>query len=261
MKTVTSISGGQSSAYVAANYPSEFLVFALVCIEDRNCTPKDKGLVREVSDRIGREFIGTAEDDTILHTVLDLEQYLGQRIDWVVGKPFDQLRKTSLPNITWRHCTELMKIKPMHKWWKETIGEPVEMQIGFRAGEEKRAGRMLDACDENGLRAYQKTPWQKPVFPMIDNGIRRDQVVHYWKDKPVRFAPQNNCVGGFHRNPLVLRKMFDLHPQKMAWFRDMKTRKGAQWKSEISYADIAKHRPQAEIDFEEWGCDSGHCGL
>jgi hypothetical protein len=34
MKTVTSVSGGQSSAYIAANYPSDFLVFALVCIED-----------------------------------------------------------------------------------------------------------------------------------------------------------------------------------------------------------------------------------
>ena len=131
MKTVTSVSGGQSSAYIAANYPSDFLVFALVCIEDRNCTPKDAKLVQQVSDRIGREFIATAEDDTILHTMLDLEQYLGQRIDWVAGKPFEHLRKSSLPNITWRHCTELMKIKPMFNWWKNTIGEPVHMQIGF----------------------------------------------------------------------------------------------------------------------------------
>ena len=261
MKTVTSVSGGQSSAYIAANYPSDFLVFALVCIEDRNCTPKDKKLVQEVSDRIGREFIATAEDDTILHTMLDLEQYLGQRIDWVAGKPFDHLRKNGLPNIMWRYCTELMKIKPMHKWWKDTIGEPVKMQIGFRAGEEKRAARMLDACDENGLRAYGKTPWQKPVFPMIDDGIRRDKVVEFWKGKPVRFAKQNNCVGCFHRNPLVLRKMFDLHPEKMGWFADMEERKGARWKSEMTYRDISKHRPQAEINFEEWGCDSGYCGL
>ena len=261
MKTVTSVSGGQSSAYIAAHYPADFLIFALVCIEDRKCTPKDAKLVQEVSDRIGREFIATAEDDTILHTMLDLEQYLGQRIDWVVGKPFDKLRKSSLPNITWRHCTELMKIKPMFEWWKANIGEPVEMQIGFRAGEENRAGRMLERCDSNGLRAYAKTPWQKPVFPMIDTGTRRDKVVEFWKDKPVRFAAQNNCVGCFHRNPLVLRKMFDLHPEKMGWFVDMEKRKGAQWKSELSYADIKKHQPQAEINFEDFGCDSGHCGL
>jgi len=265
MKTCTSISGGQSSAYVAANYPSDFLVFALVCIEDANCTPKDKGLVKEVSDRIGREFIATAEDDIILHTVLDLEQYLGQSIDWVVGRPFDRLRNTSLPNITWRHCTELMKIKPMFEWWKNHCllgeNEPIAMQIGFRSGEENRAKNMLDRCDENGLRAYQKKPWQKPVFPMITDGIRRDQVVNYWKDKPVRFAPQNNCVGCFHRNPLVLRKMFDLHPNKMKWFVEMEKRKKARWKSEMSYEDIGKHRPQTEINFEDWSCDSGYCGL
>lgn len=261
MKTVTSVSGGQSSAYIAANYPSDFLVFALVCIEDRACTPKDKKLVQMVSDRIGREFIATAEDDVILNTILDLEQYLGQHIEWVVGKPFDRLRKSSLPNITWRHCTELMKIKPMFNWWKTTIGEPVEMQIGFRAGEENRAKRMLDNCDENGLRAYNKKPWQKPVFPMIADNVRRDAVVNFWRDKPVRFAPQNNCVGCFHRNPLTLRKMFDLHPKKMEWFVNMEKAKGAQWKSEMSYLDISKHKPQVEINFEEWGCDSGYCGL
>lgn len=261
MKTVTSVSGGQSSAYIAANYPSDFLIFALVCIEDPACTPKDAKLVQEVSDRVGREFIATAEDDVILHTMLDLEQYLGQRIEWVAGKSFDNLRKNSLPNITWRHCTELMKIKPMFQWWKNTIGEPVEMQIGFRSGEEKRASRMFDNCDADGFRAYGKTPWQKPVFPMIDDGIRRDKVVEFWKGKPVRFAKQNNCVGCFHRNPLVLRKMFDLHPEKMEWFADMEERKGARWKSEMTYRDISKHRPQAEINFEDWGCDSGHCGL
>ena len=149
----------------------------------------------------------------------------------------------------------------MFKWWRATIGEPVKMQIGFRAGEEARAKRMLDKCDDNGLRKYNKTPWQMPVFPMIKDNIRRDTVVNYWKDKPVRFAPQNNCVGCFHRNPLTLRKMFDLHPNKMQWFIDMEDMKGAQWKSELSYKDIAKHRPQVEIEFEEWGCDAGYCGL
>lgn len=260
-QTWCSISGGQSSAYLAANYPCDVLLFALVTINDRQCTPKDKKIVQLVSDKIGREFIATAEDDTILATILDLEQYVGQSIAWVAGKPFDELSKTSLPNIMWRFCTRDMKIRPMFEYWKRTHGEPVDMLIGFRSGEENRSKRMLDNCDENGLRSYNKTPWQKPVFPMVEEGIKRDRVVSFWKDKPVRFAPQNNCVGCFHRNPLVLRKMFDLHPEKMAWFADMERRKNAQWKSEITYEEISRHNPQHEIDFEEWGCDSGHCGL
>ena len=261
MKTVTSISGGQSSAYVAANYPSDYLLFALVTVEDPRCTPSDKGMVQKVSDRIGKEFIGTVEDDVILHTIFDLEQYLGQEIHWVTGKPFDKARrKSGLPNIMWRYCTQLLKIEPMFKWWKQNIGEPVNMQIGFRAGEDRRAKNMLDKCVD-GLRQYNKVGWQKPVFPMINDNIHRDQVVNFWRDKEVRFAEQNNCVGCFHRNPLVLRKMFDLHPEKMQWFVDREKERPAQWKKEMTYAEIAKHRPQVEIDFEDWGCDSGYCGL
>ena len=260
MKSIVSVSGGQSSCYVAANYPSDYLLFALVTTEDKLCLYPDKKVRQVVSDRIGREFIGTLEDDTIIDTILDLEQMLGQEVHWVAGKPFEKLRNKSLPNIMWRFCTEGMKIQPMFKWWKEHIGEPVEMKIGFRMGEEKRAKSMLDRTVD-GLRQYNKVGWQKPVFPLIEDSLKRDHIVNYWKDKPVRFAEQNNCVGCFHRNPLVLRKQFDLHPNKMEWFIKQEKEKKAQWKSEISYSDIKKHKPQFEINFEEWGCDSGDCGL
>ena len=281
MKTCTSISGGQSSAYVAANYPSDFLVFALVCIEDRNCTPKDKGLVREVSDRIGREFIATAEDDTILHTILDLEQYLCREIHWVAGETFDYVATHKggwLPNKLHRYCTVEMKLRPMFHWWKETIGEPVKMQIGFRSGEEHRAARMLDRCNEDGLLEFKhvvgkhsngnnkwaEAAWQKPVFPMVNDGIRRDQVAQFWKGSFVRFAPRNNCVGCFHRNPLLLRKMFDLHPEKMEWFAKQERIEGkGQWIHQgPSYDQISQHRIQHELDFDDFSeCDSGHCGI
>ena len=280
MKTVTSVSGGQSSAYIAANYPSDFLVFALVCIEDRRCTPKDDKLVQAVSDRIGREFIATAEDDTILHTMFDLEQYLGQRIDWVVGATFDDVTHNKggwLPNMLHRYCTVEMKLRPMHRWWRATIGEPIRMQIGFRAGEERRARNMMERTNEDGLSVmkdvvgkhssgrnkWAETAWQKPVFPMIEDGVHRDRVVEFWKDKPVRFAERNNCVGCFHRNPLLLRQMFDKHPGKMEWFAAQERRENkGTWRSEMSYDDIARHRLQQSFDFgNEDACDSGHCGL
>jgi hypothetical protein len=280
MKTVTSVSGGQSSAYIAANYPSDFLVFALVCIEDRNCTPKDAKIVQMVSDKIGREFIATAEDDMILHTMFDLEQYLGQTIDWVVGETFDEVTRSKggwLPNVMHRYCTVEMKLRPMHRWWREKIGEPIEMQIGFRAGEERRAVKMLERTNEDGLNVmkdvigqhssgrnkWAEVPWQKPVFPMITDGIHRDNVVEFWKDKPVRFAERNNCVGCFHRNPLLLRQQFDKHPEKMEWFAAQERREGkGTWRSEMSYDEISRHRLQQQFDFgDEDGCDSGHCGL
>lgn len=294
MKTVTSVSGGKSSAYIAANFPSDFLVFALVCIEDPACTPKDEKLVQMVSDRIGREFIATAEDDTILHTMFDLEQYLGQRIDWVVGPTFDDLIRSKsywMPNKLMRYCTVDMKMKPMFEWWRNHCniadGEVIATQIGFRQGEERRAKTMLDRCDEDGVLSMRavvgkhksgKNKWaeikyQKPLFPLIQNGIKRDRIAEFWKDKPVRFAERNNCVGCFHQNLILLRQQFDKHPEKLAWFTNMEAqglagrdqtsnRIQGTFRDDMTYGQIAKHRLQYELGFDDFSeCDSGHCGL
>ena len=288
MKTVTSISGGQSSAYVAANYPSDFLVFALVCIEDRNCTPKDKGLVREVSDRIGREFIATAEDDIILHTVLDLEQYVGQRIDWVTGPTFEEtIRRVNgfLPSPLRRYCTVEMKMRPLFEWQRNHCnlqeGEIVTQQIGFRCGEELRASRMMERCvdgvmsikavigkTKDGRNRWAEVPYQKPAFPLIENGIRKSDIVHFWKNKPVRFARFNNCVGCFHQNPILLRKRWEDQPVKMEWFAKQereRTRPNDLWNTSgygCSYDSMHKRHLQGELNFDDFSeCDSGHCGL
>jgi len=280
MKTVTSVSGGQSSAYIAANYPSDHLVFALVTTEDKSCQHPDPYLRKLASDKIGREFIGTLEDDVILRTMVELEQYLQQQIDWVAGNTFDDIATTKggwLPNKLHRYCTVEMKLRPMHRWWKEKIGEPVKMQIGFRAGEEKRAVRMIERCNDQGLLEFKDVigkhsngnnkwatiAWQKPLFPMIDDAIRRDTVVDFWKKKPVTFAERNNCVGCFHRNPLLLRKMFDQYPEKMEWFAAQERRpKKGQWRSDMTYDKIKKHKLQHEISFDDFSeCDSGDCGL
>ena len=70
MKTMTSISGGKTSGYLAANYPTDYNIFALVTTSDKNCIYPDKKLRQVVSDKIGKEFIGTIEDDIIIHTIL-----------------------------------------------------------------------------------------------------------------------------------------------------------------------------------------------
>ena len=276
--TVTSVSGGKSSAYIAANYPADFLVFALVCIDDPACTPKDKKLVQQVSDRIGKEFIATAEDDMILHTILDLEQHLGQQIDWVAGDSFDQViaKKRMLPNVMMRFCTVEMKLRPLFRWWKEKINQPVRMQIGFRAGEESRATRMLKRCDQDGLLSFKdvvgrhsngqqkwaEVAWQEPVFPMIEDRIHKDHVEQFWKGNAVRFAKHNNCVGCFHRNPIMLRKIAQEHPEKFQWFADQEHGYGATWQKAMSLDEIAKHRLQIELELDDFSeCDSGQCGL
>ena len=55
-------------------------LFALVTIEDKNAAPDDKKLIQMVSDKIGKEFIATAEDNKTLRVMFDLEQLIGKEI-------------------------------------------------------------------------------------------------------------------------------------------------------------------------------------
>jgi hypothetical protein len=282
MITVNSLSGGKTSSYIAAHYPADYDVFSLVRIEDTNCKFPDEKIRKEVEDRIQAPFIGTAEDDTIIYTMLDLEQYIGRPITWVTGKTFDQITtrkdKVYLPNKVQRFCTVEMKIEPMFYWWAENIGEPIETRIGFRANEMRRAKNMLERCNEDGLSVFKATfekhksgrnkwedvAYQKPVFPLIDSGIFKDNVEQYWIDKPVRFAWMNNCVGCFHKQPLLLKKMWEKHPNKLEWFakRERESINGATWRSDVTYDEVKAWNSQFDLfddDFNE--CDSGYCGL
>lgn len=283
MKTVTSISGGGTSAFVAANYPSDYNVFALVRIEDERCRFKDDVVRKLVEDRIQKPFIATAEDDMIIYTILDLEQFLGREITWVSGMTFDEVIRVKggwLPNKLHRYCTSWLKIDPMFYWWASTIAEPVKMQIGFRANEMHRAKRTLEKVNEDGLLVYEATfekhetgrhegnnkwemvPWQMPVFPLIEDGIFKDKVVEFWKDKPVRFAELNNCVHCFHRLPPLLKIQADRHPEKMQWAAEQEGGDNGYWKNGMTYEQIKNWAMQYTLAFDDFSeCDSGYCEL
>lgn len=282
MKTVNSLSGGKTSSYIAANYKADYNVFSLVRTDDKKCLFPDAKIRQEVSDRLGTEFIGTLEEDAIIYTMLDLEQYIGQKIDWVTGKTFDEVinrnGKTYLPNVTQRFCTTEMKLQPIFNWWQNKFNEPVKMQIGYRANEGSRAKTMLSKTNQNGFSTFKaivgkrKTQnkwadiqWQKPIFPLIDNNIYKDKIEKYWKDKPVRFAYMNNCVGCFHRTPILLKHLSDKHPNKYQWFIDAEQDTGYNvrtFKNGMNYEQIRNSFKQTSLfndDFNE--CDSGYCGL
>ena len=284
MVTVNSVSGGKTSAYIAANYPADYNVFSLVRTSDKNCMFPDKKIRQIVSDKIGVEFIGTLEMNTIIYTMLDLEQFIGKKIDWVTGKTFDEIinrnGKTYLPNVTQRFCTTEMKLQPLFDWWKKEINEVVEMRIGFRANEQRRASNMLDKTNKNGNSTYKtivgktktgnrnkwkEIEWQKPLFPLIENPIYKDNIQEFWKDKPVRFAYMNNCVGCFHRSPVLLKYMSEKQPEKYQWFINAEQETGYNvrtFKNGMNYEQIKNSLKQTKLfddDFNE--CDSGYCGL
>jgi hypothetical protein len=178
-----------------------------------------------------------------------------------------------------RFCTTEMKIEPMFYWWKNNFDAPIKMQIGFRANEMNRANSMIKKLNKNGLTEFdaiigktktgnknkhQTIEWQKPSFPLIEDGIFKDTVDEFWKNKPVRFAWMNNCVGCMHKEPILLNKMSRLHPNKLEWFAEQERRStnNCTWRENITYDQIIKHKMQMELfedDFND--CDSGYCGL
>lgn len=279
MKTVNSLSGGKTSSYIAANYPADYNVFSLVRIEDKNCRFPDEKIRLEVEDRLQMPFIATSEMDDIIYTMLDLEQFIGQKIHWTSGDTFEQVIKNHgnyLPNKMARYCTTDLKTMPILHWMYGEIGEPVLMRFGYRANETNRAIKMMERTDEEGYTVVKATfekrkngrnKWEdvrycRPEFPLIDDGLFKDNIEEFWRGKPVRFAYMNNCVGCHWRTPPLLRHMVKKDPKKMQWFIDQEGRSKGTFKTDIEYERIAKWNLQIELfddDFNE--CDSGHCGL
>lgn len=279
--TVNSLSGGKTSSYIAANYSADYNVFSLVRTDDKKCMFPDSKIRQLVSDKIGKEFIGTLEEDMIIYTMLDLEQFIGSKIDWVSGKTFDDAiiktkkGKRYLPNKMARYCTTELKTMPILYWMYDVIKEPVIMRFGYRANETSRAIKMMDKTDDDGFTKVKATftklkdgrnSWGeyrycKPEFPLISDNIYKDNIEEFWKGKDVRFAYMNNCVGCWWRSPLLLKKMSDKHPNKMQWFAEQETNK-SKWRSDVMYKEIIKWNLQTELfddDFNE--CDSGYCGI
>ncbi len=290
MKTFNSISGGKTSAYLEANYPSDYRAFSLVRTNDKNCILKDEGLRKIVSERLGLDFIGTLEDDIIINTILDLEQFTGREIKWVTGETFEDLimRESgipNLPNVMKRFCTTELKVKPLFEYWQSLNIDAWEIRFGFRANEKGRAKSTNERTNENGLltrkaivgkskngkrNRWAEIEYQKPSYPLIKDNIFKDNIEEYWKNKPVKFAWMNNCVGCFHNNPLLLKKKFEKYPNKMEWFNEQEkmgmVMKSNRWRAgkekDLTYDKIKNWKTQFELfdnDFNE--CDSGYCGL
>ena len=281
MITVNSISGGKTSAYIAKHYPADINIFSLVRIEDK-CNlwmkGKDEKIRQLISDKLQTEFIGTAEMDEIIYTILDLEQHIGSEITWTTGKTFDEIIREHngyLPNKMSRYCTVEMKLKPIFNYLKENTELPVEMRIGFRTTEINRASKVLERADENGIEYFEtiigkrknqnkwgKVPYRKVTFPLIENNISKDTIYEYWNNENVRFAYRNNCVGCINRQPLMISHMASKDLDKIKWFEKQEIKTGNRFLSDVSFTQILNFGIQKTFfddDFNE--CDSGFCGV
>ncbi|NJL03277.1 MAG: hypothetical protein HC910_22910 [Spirulinaceae cyanobacterium SM2_1_0] len=173
MLTISSISGGKSSAYMALHYPADRHIFAAVLTSDPACIIQDADLRAYCQSKLPQfdwECGGCREVDQTLLNLQRLEQELGQSIDWVAAAlTFDELingvrvngvqdaararcyaaravlpnrRQDFLPNRRQRFCTRALKLYPI--FWACYLhgdGDPAIMQIGFRHDEQARVNR------------------------------------------------------------------------------------------------------------------------
>lgn len=267
MKSINSLSGGKTSSYMAVHYPADYNLFALVTIEDYKCQPKDKILVQKVSDKIGKEFIATAEDDKTLYAIFDLEQKIGKEIIWLNDLSFDELlrKRKRLPNKIWRFCTIEMKMMPIFNWWQQNINEKVIMNIGYRYDEIERSSRLSNKIKvvvgrtADGKRnKWGEIEWREGRFPLIEDKILHYKVKQWADNSGIIFPSDSNCVGCFWKPHQQLRKNWDDNTDKMQWFANQEGTR--RWKLETTYERIKKHPIQADFDFGSGaGCQAGYC--
>jgi hypothetical protein len=269
MKIINSLSGGKTSSYMAVHYPADYNIFALVTIEDATCQPSDKELIKYVSDKIGKEFIATAEDDATLYAMRDLEHLIGREITWVAGNSFEVVNRKAtggngLPNIMWRFCTTELKMRPIFDWWFKNINEKVQMNIGIRYDEMERADNIRNSfkgiVGKRGTRnKWEEIEWREASFPLIEDKVIHPRVVKWAKESGLSFPSDSNCVGCFHKPLQQLRKNWDDNPKKMQWFADQESQT-KKWKKEMNYDHIKNLPLQSEFDFGTGaGCSSGFC--
>jgi 3'-phosphoadenosine 5'-phosphosulfate sulfotransferase (PAPS reductase)/FAD synthetase len=268
MKTVNSISGGKTSSYLAKHYPADYNVFALVRIEDKTCTPKDKMLTQLVSDKIGMEFIATAESDLTLKVVLDLEQLIGTEIKWLTGKTFEQIIKDKsnyLPNQMTRFCTTEMKIRPIANFCRDEIKEIVSMRLGIRYDENHRVDysntdfKFHNGYSKNGRNKWKTEKYRELDYYLVDNQIEHYRIYLWSLSTNIEFPPDSNCVGCFHKPVQQLRKNWDDENLKMQWFANQEIGR-KKFKKEMKYETIKKIGLQTDFFFGTGsGCNSGGC--
>jgi hypothetical protein len=268
MKKVNSLSGGKTSSYMAVHYPADLNVFALVRIEADYCAPKDKSIVRYASDKIGMDFIATAESDKTLFVMRDLEQLLGKEIIWTTGETFEKViqKKKALPNMMWRFCTTEMKMKPIFDYCQAEIGEIVNMQIGFRYDEKERANhentsfKTIIGQSENGRNKWKEIEWRVLSYPLIRAKKTHFEVYKWAEQTEMIFPPDSNCVGCFWKPVQQLRKNWEDEPQKMRWFAEQERKMKHKFKKEMTYDNVKKIGLQQDFIFGTGsGCQAGFC--
>lgn len=279
MITINSVSGGPTSSYIAMNYPADYNIFSLVCINHEESRIKDISMNNYINDKLSNyhaefgEFIATAEDDKTLYAMRDLEQLMGKEIIWVRGKNFDDVLTsknthggcpTRLPSKMLRYCTDEMKMVPIFKWWLINIGQKVKMRIGFRADEFSRMERFFNGNPNhfkfptysknygNKQMHHENFNWRNCSFDLVRDQIDKPFINKWWEENgiidpglfehKIEFPIITNCVGCPFKEEEGIAVMAEVNSEKINWFALQEELGKGTWIKDKTYKSIMKNR-------------------
>lgn len=295
-KTFNSISGGRTSGYLAANYPADYEVFSIVCVDDPACAHPDNKIMQYANDKIEKysgaygEILGTCEDPIIFKTLIELEQLLGREIIWLRGISYDQLIKEMagyLPNKRTRACTWKLKMEPIfnfslgfvdmgiHKMNRKKFmhgndfycREPIRMRVGYRYDEKERADsftRDFEVPIRTRIYGEQKQVngiyhnWRKGDFCLIRDKVVKPTIDKFWMGKNVEFAKDSNCQHCFWKSPDQKRMNFEINPAQIEWASRFEIKN--KFDDKLTLNEIAMRPINPDYFYGgDAGCQAGAC--
>lgn len=284
MKTVNSLSGGQTSSYIHYNYPADLDLFSLVCIDCHNAGKKiDKKIIQMANDKLQKycshldEFKATTEDPIVLKTMFDLEQLTGREIIWLRGMSWENMLqiKKAIPNSAKRFCTTILKMQPIFEFLFLYHSLPVKMRLGYRYDELERAKKFTDSwkyathCEfqhksVRWINRWSEIIWRVSDFKLIENKVFHKDIIDFWKpfiDKNIiSFPLDSNCQNCFWKEEQQLRKNFDENPEIMYWSAIQEELYNHTFKKESSLLEISQLELDLDFRFGTGsGCQAGFC--
>ena len=296
--TINAVSGGRSSAMMAAENPADMNIFALVQTDYPQYHFRDAGIRQYVWEKLQTDLVyATLESDETIRSIMELEQYIGQEIVMVCGQSMDKIigDRKFLPNSRTRFCTSEMKIKPVvdfltggyrsyydypsvQRYYEYLQGlgggvpeqnEPwIRMNIGYRLDDLERVATFRETYRQcigthtegrhRGDRKWQDIHWRVGHFPIIEQ--TQAEVIKFWQGKPVSFPEFNNCEFCFNRSVAQLQKQFQERPAKGEFWIEMEKKLGATFRPDFSMQEIKELPIGSVLDYTAQSmCDTGGC--
>lgn len=177
-----SMSGGRTSAFM-----SIFLKNLYPNIKKINVfanTGKEREETYEFIDKLDKEFnlnvvwleavVNPIKGKGTIYKVVDYKT--ADR----TGKPFEQvMKKYGLPSRLYKHCTRELKLIPITKYGRDTLGKGFITAVGIRADERHRM-----------------TKNKNIIYPLCDIHITKRFILEWWKDQKFDLEieeHQGNC--------------------------------------------------------------------